>query len=90
MIESCLPIFFANQPWQLYGILQFQNMEANRALAEKAQLSALRMEEMTHEMQVIAHKTKAETVSMRIITLVTLFFLPGTFISVSLTCLHSI
>ncbi|KAK4544430.1 hypothetical protein LTR36_004321 [Oleoguttula mirabilis] len=58
-------------------------MEANRLLAEKAHVSALRMEEMTHEMQIIAHKTKAETVSMRIITLVTLFFLPGTFISVS-------
>ncbi|KAK6391531.1 hypothetical protein LTR65_004366 [Meristemomyces frigidus] len=65
----------------LYGILQYQNMEANRLLAEKAHVSALRMEEMTHEMQIIAHKTKAETVSMRIITLVTLFFLPGTFIS---------
>ncbi|KAK5121453.1 hypothetical protein LTR85_005286 [Meristemomyces frigidus] len=65
----------------LYGILQYQNMEANRLLAEKAHVSALRMEEMTREMQVIAHKTKAETVSMRIITLVTLFFLPGTFIS---------
>jgi ribose/xylose/arabinose/galactoside ABC-type transport system permease subunit len=31
----------------------------------------------------IARKTKQETVSMRIITLVTLFFLPGTFIGVS-------
>jgi hypothetical protein len=33
-------------------------------------------------MHQIAQKTKQETVSMRIITLVTLFFLPGTFISV--------
>lgn len=37
-------------------------MEANRELAEKAELTA---------------------VSVKIITLVTLFFLPGTFISVS-------
>lgn len=33
-------------------------------------------------MEVIAQETKRETVSMRVITLVTLFFLPGTFISV--------
>lgn len=38
---------------------------------------------MTDEMRELAVKTKQETVSMRIITLVTLFFLPGTFISVS-------
>ena len=37
---------------------------------------------MTHEMKHIARQTKTETVSMKIITVVTLFFLPGTFISV--------
>lgn len=41
------------------------------------------MESLTHDMSAVAHKTKSETVSMKIITLVTLFFLPGTFISVS-------
>ena len=41
------------------------------------------MEHMTDEMKDIAHKTQTETISMKIITLVTLFFLPGTFISVS-------
>jgi hypothetical protein len=40
------------------------------------------MENMTQDMHQIAQKTKQETVSMRVITLVTLFFLPGTFISV--------
>src|ERR1700684_4113998 len=40
------------------------------------------METLTKEMNELAKKTKQETVSMRIITLVTLFFLPGTFISV--------
>lgn len=40
------------------------------------------MEQLTREMHELAKKTKQETVSMRIITLVTLFFLPGTFISV--------
>ena len=37
---------------------------------------------MTTDMNDIARKTKIETVSMKVITLVTLFFLPGTFISV--------
>lgn len=60
----------------LQGILNYESMEANRHLAEKASISA-------DNMELIAHKTKLETVSMRIITLVTLFFLPGTFISVS-------
>ena len=52
-------------------------MSANRDLAEKAGVTAENMEQL-------AVKTKLETVSMRIITLVTLFFLPGTFISVSM------
>jgi hypothetical protein len=51
-------------------------MQANRDLAVQAGVSAKNMEDL-------AVKTKRETVSMRIITLVTLFFLPGTFISVS-------
>jgi hypothetical protein len=42
------------------------------------------MEMMTKDMHILTQKTTQETVSMRIITLVTLFFLPGTFISVSL------
>lgn len=36
---------------------------------------------MTIEMHDIAQKTKQETVSMRVITSVTLFFLPATFIA---------
>ena len=47
------------------------------------------MENMTRQMHKIAVKTEKETVSMRIITLVTLFFLPGTFVSVSLDFLFS-
>lgn len=68
---------------QLYGILQYQNMEASRHLAEQAHSSTINMEALTEGMHAMADKTKAETVSMRIITLVTLFFLPGTFISAS-------
>lgn len=40
------------------------------------------MVSMTDDMNDIARKTKIETVSMKVITVVTLFFLPGTFISV--------
>lgn len=48
-----------------------------------------RMHEWTANMNELAQETKRETVSMRIITLVTLFFLPGTFISVSLVFLKA-
>jgi hypothetical protein len=63
--------------------MNYRNAEASMILAMKAQQSTENMEVMTKDMHVIAQKTKQETVSMRIITLVTLFFLPGTFISVS-------
>lgn len=61
---------------QLYGILEYRNVEASKELAGKAQYSADHMEYMTQQM-------KQEAIFMRIITLVTLFFLPGTFVSVS-------
>lgn len=69
----------------LYAVLEYRTLEANRVLAEKARRSADNMEDMTRGMHDIAQKTQQETVSMRIITLVTLFFLPGTFISVHAT-----
>lgn len=61
---------------QLFGILEYGNMLATRAFATKAQTSAEEMEKLTKQ-------TKRETVSMKVITLVTMFFLPATFISVS-------
>ncbi|KAG8532869.1 uncharacterized protein KY384_002747 [Bacidia gigantensis] len=80
-----------------HGIFDVQNMEANQKLAFQGQLmtwqakrSAQNMEKMTNDMSAmtldmneIAKKTKLETISMRIITLITLFFLPGTFISLT-------
>ena len=60
---------------QLSSILEFQNTQANK-------YSTKSMFTMTEDMNDIARKTKIETVSMKVITLVTLFFLPGTFISV--------
>ncbi|RDW74883.1 hypothetical protein BP6252_06025 [Coleophoma cylindrospora] len=74
----------------LYGILEYRNMQANKSIAEKSQQSTDNMESMTENMQGLtkqmhrlAKRATQEAVSMRIITLVTLFFLPGTFISVS-------
>lgn len=61
---------------QLHSILDYQNTQANKD-------STKSMFTMTEDMNDIARKTKIETVSMKVITLVTLFFLPGTFISVS-------
>ncbi|KAI8625924.1 hypothetical protein F5Y19DRAFT_235588 [Xylariaceae sp. FL1651] len=61
---------------------QFRNIELNR-------LSSVRMETMTQDMhqsalqmEGIAGKTERETSSMHTITLVTLLFLPGTFVAV--------
>jgi Mg2+ and Co2+ transporter CorA len=57
-------------------------MVASEFFADQAQRSSRMMESLTHQMHDIAMQTKQETVSMRIITLVTLFFLPGTFVAV--------
>ena len=65
----------------LYGIVEYQSMQANKMFAKEAQRSAVRMEEMTKRMQDLALKTTLETVLMRIITVVTVFFLPATFVS---------
>lgn len=60
---------------QLKSILDYQNTKANKS-------STHSMVIMTEDMNDIARKTKIETVSMKVITLVTLFFLPGNFNSV--------
>ncbi len=65
----------------LYELVDYQNMRANEAFARKSQASAVRMEDMTQEMQSLTRKTAVETVLMRIITVVTVLFLPGTFVS---------
>lgn len=64
-------------------MLQWKATQSNFDLAREAQTSTKNMEAMTQAMHTIAHETKMEAVNMRIITLVTLFFLPGTFVSVS-------
>ncbi|KAL8958191.1 MAG: hypothetical protein Q9193_004703 [Seirophora villosa] len=54
---------------QLKSILDYQNTKANKS-------STHSMVIMTEDMNDIARKTKIETVSKKVITLVTLFFLP--------------
>ena len=71
---------------QLSGLLQNSASEASEFHAKKSRESAARMETMTVKMQDLAVKTRQETVSMRVITIVTLFFLPATFIAVSDRC----
>jgi hypothetical protein len=65
-------------------------MESTERLSIRAQQSTdnmerstINMENVTNFMKDVALKTESETVFMRIITVITLFFLPGTFVSVS-------
>lgn len=71
-----------NRKKMLNDILQYRSTKACESFAKRAQESADKMEKISHNTHEIAQKTKHETVSMRIITLVTLFFLPGTFVAV--------
>jgi hypothetical protein len=71
-----------NRKKMLNDILQYRSTKACESFAKRAQESADKMEKISHNTHQIAQKTKHETVSMRIITLVTLFFLPGTFVAV--------
>ena len=65
------------------GILEYKSVKANEYFAKKSQESANNMEAMTRKMRITAEKTERETISMRVITSVTLFFLPATFLAVS-------
>ena len=50
--------------------------------ADASRSSAESMEQWTVKMHAIAVKTERETVSMHVITIFTLVFLPGTFVAV--------
>ena len=58
-------------------------MSITKAMATKSLDQAEKMENLTTHMKQIALKTEKETIFMRIITVVTLLFLPGTFVAVS-------
>lgn len=57
-------------------------MKLNEMFADGAQQSTQKMEVLSYEMRNLAEKTQQRTVSMHVITLVTMFFLPGTFVAV--------
>ncbi|KAH6639929.1 hypothetical protein BKA67DRAFT_136972 [Truncatella angustata] len=64
------------------GILQYGNMRTGEFFAKQANASTVTMEQLTISMHNLATKTKKDTVSMHVITMITLFFLPGTFVAV--------
>ncbi|KAL9131155.1 MAG: hypothetical protein Q9217_000856 [Psora testacea] len=70
-------------------ILEDQNISFNiqqaqlaQSSADKMELMTENMENLTQEMHSIAKQTREETISMRIMALIALMFLPGTFTSV--------
>lgn len=58
-------------------------MTTNQTATQEAAKSAKHTELLTKEMSRLTERTKQETVMMRVISLVTVLFLPGTFISAS-------
>ncbi|KAK4140569.1 uncharacterized protein C8A04DRAFT_14831 [Dichotomopilus funicola] len=73
----------------LESLSQNTGIQTSKAFQLVAQTSTDQMMKWTVEMREIAIKTKQETLSMHVITIFTLIFLPGTFIAVSLTPLLS-
>lgn len=67
---------------QFTSILQYKSEKTSEFFAASAKESSDRMEQWTLEMHKIAVKTEQETVSMHVITIFTLIFLPGTFLAV--------
>ncbi|KAI1208378.1 uncharacterized protein F4807DRAFT_431109 [Annulohypoxylon truncatum] len=63
-------------------LLQYKSEKVSEYFANSARTSSNRMELMTQKMHSIAIRTEQETVSMHVITIFTLIFLPGTFIAV--------
>lgn len=68
--------------FQFESLNQYTTIQTSKAFQKLAQTSTNEMMEWTTEMHEIALKTKQETLSMHVITVFTLIFLPGTFIAV--------
>lgn len=65
----------------LYSLVQYQTIEANTTFAKQVQTSASRWEDMTKDMQILTRNAARDTVLIRVIALMTLFFLPAIFVS---------
>ncbi|KAF2971548.1 hypothetical protein GQX73_g1985 [Xylaria multiplex] len=63
------------------AITQFRNIELNQLSSARMEMMTKDMHQSTLQMENIAGRTEKETSSMHIITLVTLLFLPGTFVA---------
>ncbi|KAH6613722.1 hypothetical protein B0J18DRAFT_470055 [Chaetomium sp. MPI-SDFR-AT-0129] len=66
---------------QFESLNQYTGIQTSKAFQLVAQTSTEQMMKWTVEMREIAIKTKQETLSMHVITIFTLIFLPGTFIA---------
>ncbi|QDS71141.1 hypothetical protein FKW77_009924 [Venturia effusa] len=73
--------FLEDRKALLNGILESNQQNQAQQSANKMQNMTEGMQILTEEMHALAFKTQREAVSMKIITLVTLFFLPATFIA---------
>lgn len=67
---------------QVLSLMDYQNRITSIELAREAQQTAATTQKLTEDMRSMAQKTEVETIFMRIVTAVTMFFLPGTFVSV--------
>lgn len=74
---------------KLFAINAHQSGKHVEIMTNDMHQSSLEMEAMTKSMKRVAEKTAIQTSSMHIITLVTLFFLPATFVAVRLFVLPS-
>ncbi|KAI0465834.1 hypothetical protein F4859DRAFT_343579 [Xylaria cf. heliscus] len=63
------------------AITNFKNMELSQSSSKRMERLNQDMHQSTLQMKTIAEKTEEETASMHAITIVTLIFLPGTFVA---------
>ena len=73
------------QPTTLFSVLNWTQI-----LQLLHSQSTSKMEELTNQMIKMGKSSQKEATSMRIITIVTLVYLPGTFVSVSHSCSNSL
>lgn len=73
---------------KLFAVNALQSGQRVEAMTQDMHKSTIEMESMTKSMKQVAEKTEKQTTSMHIITLVTLFFLPGTFVAVRFVLPH--
>lgn len=70
-----------NEP-QFNDILQYRNMRLGEFFSKQGQMLAMQAKISTDSMHVMSLKSRREAVSMHVITIWTLIFLPGTFVAV--------